>query len=233
MSQILSIGLKEIKHPFVVVCEGSGDARFVFELLRTRQVENCSVGYPNETDSGSGGKDAIGKYLRAISGWFAAHPEKVLRGILILLDADDNPDSAFELARKALQDVGFLVPGRPFLRALSDGFTSAVYLIPGIKQSGELETGTLEDVLLKAAFERNPQFQGCLDQFMGCIGKTVDVQPNKQAKMRMSALVGGSFPSNPWASVDRLLASSKNNIVPIDSPHFKHLADFLAEFCTE
>ena len=110
---------------------------------------------------------------------------------------------------------------------------AAVYLVPGLMLNGEQETGTLEDILLRAAFEKNPQFQGCLDTFIGCIGKAPELKSTKKAKMRLSALVGASFPSNPWASVDKLLASSKNELVHIDSIHFKPLDDFLAEFCQE
>jgi hypothetical protein len=238
MSQLLLPGLREIENPFVVVCEGSGDARFVFELLKIRQIENCSVGFPNEMDSGGGGKDAIGRYVESIFTWFAIHAAVPLRGVLIVLDADDDPNSAFDLARKALQDTGLPAPGRAFslerdeARAAAST-AAAVYLVPGLMLNGEQETGTLEDILLRAAFEKNPQFQGCLDAFIGCIGKAPELKSNKKAKMRLSALVGASFPSNPWASVDKLLASSKNDLVPIDSIHFKHLADFLVEFCKE
>jgi hypothetical protein len=239
MSQLLSAGFEEIENPFVVVCEGSGDARFVFELLKTREVANCSVGYPNEKDAKGGGKDAIEAYLVAISTWFAIHPDKNLQGLMLLLDADDKPESAFRLACKAFKGAGFHIPSKAYSCESSikskDEFPAnvAVYLIPGMMQSGEQETGTLEDILLRAAFAKNPLYEGCLDAFLGCIGKAPEHQPNKRAKMRMSALVGASFPSNPWASVDKLLASSKNDLVPMNSQHFSDLADFLAKFCRE
>jgi hypothetical protein len=238
MNQLLTPGLREIENPFVVVCEGSGDARFVFELLKIRQIESCSVGFPNEMDSRGGGKDAIGRYIESIFTWFTIHAAFPLRGVLIVLDADDDPHSAFDLACKALRDAGLHAPKKAFARETvepkeGNPVTVAVYLIPGLLQNGEQETGTLEDILLTAAFEKNPQFQGCLDEFIDCIGKTPELKSNKKAKMRLSALVGASFPSNPWASVDKLLASSKNDLVPIDSIHFKPLGDFLAEFCKE
>jgi hypothetical protein len=189
-------------------------------------------------DAGSGGKDAIGRYIDSISNWFSLHSERPLQGILILIDADDDPRSAFGLACKALQDAGLHAPSRAFACETGESkegnpVTVAVYLIPGPMQNGVQETGTLEDILLRAAFEKNPQFEGCLDAFIGCIGKAPELKSNKKAKMRLSALVGASFPSNPWASVDKLLASSKNDLVPIDSIHFKPLGDFLANFCTE
>jgi hypothetical protein len=155
MSLILPHKVERIESPFIVACEGFGDACLVEQLLQRRQMENCRVGCPSRT--------------------------KV-----------------------------------------------AAYLIPG-----ENQTGTLEHLLLQAKFAAEPSDEARVDSFLNCIGKAPLDKPDSLAKMKMSALVAASFPSNPWATVGPLLQSSKNDLVPIDSPHFKPLGDFLAEFCKE
>ncbi len=47
MSAILPHEIKEIPQPFVVVCEGYGDIRFIDALLDLKNITNCSVGCPS------------------------------------------------------------------------------------------------------------------------------------------------------------------------------------------
>ena len=232
MNERLPEGLIGIENSRVIVCEGSGDACLVHKLMDARGIQSCSIGYPNEKDAKSGGKDAIGLYIRNIKNWFFLHPEKALDRLAIVLDSDENPQAAFRLACKALEEAGIPAPNRAFSREHLEHLAVAVYLIPGLDEEGTPLKGTLEDLLLLAAFNNNPHYQGCLSTFIDCIGKAPTDKPNKLAKMRLSSLVGASFEPNPWAAVDKLLASRKSsNLIPLDSHHFDHLADFLAEFC--
>lgn len=152
----------------------------------------------------------------------------MLRGLLVIVDADDSPQRAFDTACSALRFAQYPIPGSAFAFMDENGVRTAIYLIPG-----ENETGTLEHLLLRAAFDSSDNSEPCIDSFLDCVGKAPDNEPNTLAKMKMSALVAAAFPSNPWATAGPLLQSGRNEIVPIDSIHFKHLAEFLAEFCTE
>jgi hypothetical protein len=152
----------------------------------------------------------------------------MLRGLLVIVDADESPQGSFDSACAALRFAEFPVPDSPFVATEMNGVKTAVYLIPG-----ENETGTLEHLLLRSAFDKTPSSQTCVDTLLGCIGKTPEKKPNVRAKMQMSALVAASFPKNPWATPGMLLQSSDNDLVPIDSPQFKHLADFLVGFCAQ
>lgn len=228
MILILPHKVERVESPFIVACEGFGDVCLVEKLLELKEIDNCRVGCPSRTGVGGDGKDYLDKYLSAIA--LAADNDAVpmLRGLLVIIDADDSPQKAFDLACAALRFAEYPIPDSPFAPINENGFKVAVYLIPGVN-----EDGTLEHLLLRSAFGSFNKSEACIDSFMNCVGKVPPNQPNVLAKMRMSAFVAASFPSNPWATPGLLLQSSKNDIVPIDSPQFKHLADFLAEFCAE
>jgi hypothetical protein len=146
----------------------------------------------------------------------------------VVVDADDSPKEAFDLACLALRYAEYPVPDSAFSLKVENGFRTAIYLIPGVNESG-----TLEHLLLRSAFDKAPTAQACVDTLLECIGKTPIDKPNAVAKMKMSAFVAASFPKNPWATPGPLLQSSDNDLIPLDSIHFKHLGDFLAKFCEE
>jgi len=226
MSLILQQKVERIESQFIVACEGFGDVCLVEKLLQFKRIENCRVGCPSRTGVGGDGKDFLDKYLAAIALAANNDPVPTLRGLLVIVDADHSPQQAFEMACSALRYAEYPVPDVPFNSQDIGGFKVAVYLIPG-----ENEIGTLEHLLLRAAYDSNPQNKVCVDSFLDCVGKAPKDDPSPLAKMQMSALVAASFPGNPWATPGPLLQSSKNDIIAIDSIHFKHLGDFLAEFC--
>lgn len=228
MNYILPHKVERIEFPFIVACEGFGDVCLVDQLLKLKSIDNCRVGCPSQAGVGGMGKDYLNKYLSAVS--LAANNGgiQMLRGVLLVVDADDSPQIAFDAACSALQYAQYPVPESAFKDKDENGIKTSVYLIPG-----ENETGTLEHLLLRAAFESSSGSQSCTELFLNCIGKSPANESNVLAKMQMSALVAASFPENPWATPGPLLQSSKNDLVPINSPHFSTLADYLAEFCKE
>ncbi|MGA7078160.1 MAG: hypothetical protein WBP70_19265 [Terriglobales bacterium] len=104
------------------------------------------------------------------------------------------------------------------------GVKVAVYLVPG-----KGDSGTLEHLLLRAVFATLPNLEKCLDEFSGCIKAPKAPNMNVEAKRKMSALSAMFCTENPWCSAN-LMWSDKGNPVPIDSPSFKHLWDFIAAF---
>jgi len=228
MSLILPHRVERIESSFIVACEGFGDVCLVEQLLQLKKITDCRIGCPSRTGVGGDGKDYLNKYLSAIALAANNGTVQIVRGLLVVVDADDSPKNAFDLACAALRYAEFPVPDSAFTLKNENGVTTAVYLVPG-----ENEIGTLEHLLLRAAFDASKHCEPCIDSLLDCIGRAPDNDPNTVAKMKMSALVAAAFPSNPWATPGPLLQSSRNKIVPIESAHFKHLADFLAEFCKE
>jgi hypothetical protein len=228
MSLILPQKISEIDVPYIVACEGYGDVCLVAKLLEERNITNCKVGCPSRQGVGGDGKDYLHKYLDAVALVVANHQSQPLRGLIVIVDADHDQNAAFALACKALTFAEFPVPERAFTPEISGELRVGVYIVPGIG-----ETGTLENLLLRSVYENAPEAEACVESFLQCVGKGPGDQPNVLANMRMSALVAASFPNNPWATPGPLILSSKNNLIPIGSPHFHPLADFLVEFCAE
>ena len=148
--------------PFVVVCEGHGDVCFIAELLEHGRVDVCNVGCPTQKHFGDG-KDAIPKYLKAI-----ATDKKGLRGVLVVVDADDDPNGNFEAMADALEDATFTRPRKPFTLEESNGIRVGVFLMPK-----ENQNGTLEDLLLEAVFKTSPKARDCVGKFADCVGHVV------------------------------------------------------------
>ena len=113
MSSILPHEIKVIPQPYVVVCEGYGDIRFIDALLSFKNITNCSVGCPSERGGFGTGKNAIPPYLKGIQ-TAILRKKTNLQGILVIADADQDPTASFNLMVQALQSAKFLVPAAPF-----------------------------------------------------------------------------------------------------------------------
>jgi hypothetical protein len=204
--------------PFLVVCEGYGDVCFVAELLSHLKIQVCNVGCPTKKHFGDG-KNAIPAYLKAV-----ATDKKGLRGVLIIVDADEKPDDIFRLMAKGFSDASLPAPAKPF--AIEDGeIRVGVFVIPR-----EGENGTLDNLLLEAVFKKAPETRTCIEKFIECTKASKTWKPNLQAKMKLSALVSAYCEDNPWCSL-AWVWGQKGNPIPIESDCFTHLGDFLSAFC--
>jgi hypothetical protein len=202
-----------------VVCEGYSDACFISALLDHKGVEEYQVGCPTSDSVGGEGKDKIPKYLEAL-----ATNKTGLRGILVLVDADDKPKTVFDAMAKALENATFPAPTKPFSIEGTNLFRVAVFMIP---RDGS--TGTLEDILWEAAVQKDNEVKICVEEFASCTGQMSKWKPNKQAKMRMHSTIAAYCEENPSCSL-AWIWSQKGNPVPIDSTRFDHISKFLAEF---
>ena len=216
--------LDMLPHPFFVVTEGMGDAKFVDKLLQFKNIANCSVGCPSNDSAKGTGKAAFLNYFLAIQTARTRAKSVVLRGILVVADANGDAAKSFEAIAKALEDSKFPKPPNAYDISDADGFRVAVYLMPG-----KGETGTLEHILLKAVFKKSPGLEKCLDEFSTCTGGLKSNKPNAYAKMRMAALAAAFCEDNPWCSAHTMCSDNKNP-VPIDSTSFDDLSRFLADF---
>jgi len=211
-----------ILRPFLIVCEGMRDARFVCSLLEHKGITTCNVGCPSREGLGGGsGFDAIPNYLLGIQG--ITRGKETLRGILIMIDANTNPTQRFSSMKKALLAAEFPAPTKAFT-VEGAPFRVAIFLIPR-----EGENGTLDGLLLEAALKKTPRMRLCLDNFCDCTSAVKSWTQNQQSKMRLSALVAASCQNNPWASA-AIIWSEKGNPVPIESECFNHIGEFLMTF---
>jgi hypothetical protein len=216
-----------LKAGYLIVCEGMGDAYLIDCLLKHNQIDNCHVGCPSNVNVGGSGKDKIPEYLALLQ--TASALQKIpIDGILVVGDADKSHKQAVEALKQALVIAQFPAPTNAFqIEVFQHGgrpLRVALYVIPGPGRDG-----TLEHLLLEAAYGKSPAKQPCVEQFLDCIGRPKDASDNEIAKMSMSALVGASCRKNPWAS-SALVWKDKHNPVPIDSHSFDDLLDVLRKF---
>lgn len=215
-----------LPHPFFIVTEGMGDARLIDELLKFRGITNCSVGCPSrESSKRKTGKDAFPDYFASIQIARSRANSTRLLGLLVIADADTNAEKAFGEITTGLDLATFPAPRAPFSIEGND-LRVAVYLLPG-----EGKTGTLEHLLLDAAFSKTASLPKCVDDFATCTGALRSSKPNQLAKMRMSVLAAAFCEENPWCSANTMWSDDKNP-VPINSACFNHIGDFLTRFAS-
>ena len=89
-----------IPQPFLIACEGHSDLRLIDELLQHRNISNCSVGCPSRDFAPD-----LSSYLKALKGIIDIQGLS-LRGVLIVVDADDSRTEAFADACSALTSTG-------------------------------------------------------------------------------------------------------------------------------
>jgi|HubBroStandDraft_6_1064221.scaffolds.fasta_scaffold66359_3 hypothetical protein len=206
---------------FLIVCEGYGDACFADAILERHNITNYQVGCPTQRTVGGEGRNNITKFLQAI----ATHPNaKLLRGIIVMIDADEDSDGSFREAAAALTDAHFSPPATAYAASQGTVPKTAIVLIP---RNGTL--GTLEHLLLDAAFDRDPTLRKCVDDFANCCGNVDGWPANKQAKMKLTASIAARCEELPSSSL-AWIWNKNGNPIPIDSRHFDHLVGFFRDF---
>jgi hypothetical protein len=225
MTFILPKPLKGIPYPFVLVCEGMGDAGFLEVLLKHLKIDNCCVGCPSDETAHGSGIDAIPQYLKGIA-VEATRAGAKIDGIAVVVDANGMADQRFNSVAQAFVDAKFPAPAAPF--AINQGPPrNGIFLMPGNGKAG-----TLDNLLLEALFQHAPLLEGCINDFSKCT-KTLDsATENQKAKMKLSALAGISCKDNPWTSL-RLIWKSAHNPIPIESPCFKEVSTFVTAFTAQ
>ena len=182
------------------------------------KIDTCNVGCPTQKHFGDGAR-AIPLYLKAI-----ATDQKGLKGISLVVDADDKPGAVFADMAAAMKNAGFVPPTKSFAIETQAGIRVGVYTQPGVGQEG-----TLDNLLLEAVYEKTPKAKQCVDQYADCTDNVKNWKSNMQAKMRLSSIVAAYCEDNPWSSL-AYVWNKKGNPIPIDSNRFTALSEFLKAF---
>lgn len=208
-----------LTEPRLIICEGGSDKAFLEHLLGQQQMTGFQVECPREETVGAGGYSAIAKLLAALlanAGW------KKLKALYVVVDANSDPQCRFSEVQTWLRRVGCQV-AEPF--RVADGKPAAgVFLVPGAGR-----TGTLEHLLLEAVFAAQPILERCVDDFSKCLVHPCSWPDNQRAKMRLHALIAGCCEKDPASSL-AWVWGRKGNPIPIDSPSFAEMAEFLRQF---
>ena len=210
-----------LRGPWLILCEGQGDAAFFEHLIRERRLPDFEIKYPKEREPG--GKDAFGKRLDALR----IQPGfERLSAVIVVSDNDDNSDSSFQNIQRQLDWAGYGVPTMPLEIARAADFPAVVVLmLPWVNEPGVLET-----LCLQAACDWWPTLKLCLDAYCECAG-TNAWKPSKQFKMRLRCLLSAACESDPNTSlVYAWSGEGRGELIPLAHPCFDRIAQFLQVF---
>jgi hypothetical protein len=206
--------------PWLLLCEGVGDERFLNALIQDRGLgPDFMVRPPRYMGKYCGGRSCFGSYLNEIS-----TNEDFLtkvRGVLVVSD-NDTATSFEEVGDELRKAKRFGVPATVQTIAQSQGGLPRVAVLMVPMQG----TGNLEKLCLAAAYSKWP-IEADLDVF---VAKTPAAGwlEGKQAKMRMQTILAAHNDSQP----DCGFAGSWNQPVqfqiPVNHPSFNDIATFLA-----
>jgi hypothetical protein len=210
--------------PWLIVCEGESDKRFLNQLIQVRAIPNeFQVRCPGREPDNRGGRSKIGPWLdaaRGATGWDNIY------GVLLISDNDDNPAASFDEVRASLTAGQWkAIPAAERTVATGvDLYVDTVILMLPPGQAGSLET-----LCLTAAYSKWQNIKIPLDTFVQAVGVNV-WSANREAKMRLASLIAATCNARPDTGFVGHWWEDARYHVPLNEPVFDDLADFLRGF---
>ena len=215
-----------IDSPWVIICEGAGDAAFFRHLIDERKIPKFFITYPNHViPTAQGGRDGFTRRLKAI---------RTLRGfssvtdLIIVSDNDDDPQANFEKVQELIEATEYLtVPDKPETTAGANPRVS-IYMFPQTDVKGQLET-----LCLESCGDAWPKIAECLDGFEKCNQAHFQQWPEEQKKekMRMRVMISSLCSEDPYTSLVHAW-SRKVKMIPLDHACFDGIAAYLNNVAT-
>lgn len=204
----------KVEKAHLLIVEGNDEKNFFEAMLRLSTVSDFQV-------MDIGGKDKLRAELRAINNEGGFDNAK---SIGIVRDGDGNNQGAFDSVCSALKSVKLPFPSRPLELCEGEPRISIMIMPPEEVESGRM----LEDLCLEAV-AKDPDTQSamlCVDDYFGCLGEQADIthKPNALPKARLHAFLA----SRPDPDL-RLGEAAQRGYIPLDSPVFKPVVNFLRQ----
>ena len=198
-------------NPIYVLCEGPADVSLVRRVIERENLEGFSVRYAKGYE----------RFSQRVSGLKVSRDWRKLRSLLIIGDNDTDPLSRWQNAHDALTSEGLPAPDNH--GEIVGGIVSTgIFMLPRANADGTLET-----LLVEAILREHPLLESCLQQLDECPVTECDQwDAVKRAKMQFQTAVAITCRDDPSASA-RYIWSKTHNPVPIASPVFDELAQFL------
>ena len=232
-------GTFEFETSLVVLCEGLADKAFLRAITRADELPNCDIPWPvlaNDDYSAFPeaeklyGIDSLGPMLGLLDKFLILRPElrDQLKGVLIVVDARDEPETTFEYVCQQVTAVGrFGVPTEPLEVAQStDGRPAlAVMLIPnnGI--------GALETVCIEELSARIPEVYNAMKIYLSTEPiETCKWKSEKRDKAKLHCMIVATNERNPTMTLQWAF-SQDNPIIDVTAACFDELRQNLRSFC--
>jgi hypothetical protein len=151
--------LIEIKKEKLILVEGA-DAYYFF-IWACQAFDSHDIQVIN-----FGGIDDLGDFFKTLK---ELHDYEKVRAIIIVRDAEGDPQGAIQSIKTALKKYKFTIPREPF--AFTEGTPRIAYMIlPGFDSDsgdGSLLKGTLEDLCLSTTM--SDPIHVCVDIYVDCL----------------------------------------------------------------
>jgi hypothetical protein len=209
----------------LILCEGSSDKTFFCELIKQRGLPEFQIQFPHEANETTGGIDKFGKFLLGnINEDFL----RIVKGVLVVADNDDDHQTQFNRVRDQLRFAGYGVPDRvlKFVKSPNSLPPIAIMMLPlgGIP-------GNLETVFMQAALNKWGNLQQPLADYLR--GTPVELDNwsiGKKDKARIQCILAATCQQNPYSTIATLYRNSAQYCVPLDVPCLNDIAQELANF---
>lgn len=216
----------KIKHPYFVLCEAAADANTFSALIKQNNLPDIfQFEYPDDEKYGFG-KDAFWSKLSPLALWADIED---LKGIILLRDTDDKPDTALrelkQQLRKANKEQGdfpdiFFAEPNDFLTPSVGGTYPILFASVPFSKPGCLET-----LILPAVEKAFSEHKNCLDKYEACCNIN-DWPLAKQHKMRLACLVATICEKDPTCSVSNMWYKEEFKKLLTDKESFGEIIDF-------
>jgi 5S rRNA maturation endonuclease (ribonuclease M5) len=164
-----------IKKSNIILVEGKDDKIFFEELINfiKKDKEIQVIEYE--------GKDNLKNRIKVL---LKTPDFSNVKNLIIVRDADENPQTAFQSVITILQNYNFSIPSKPY-EVVEGNPNIGVILLPD-----ENEPGNLESLCLKA-FKNNKQIYTCVENYIECL-KNNGVYIKKLSKTKFYAFLSAT-----------------------------------------
>jgi len=213
----------------VLLCEGQADGA-VFEcLILDRRLPPFHVTWPRKEEDIPTTTYGKGGFRSFLQGMPAATSYRDTTALLVVGDADNNPDKSFrELRGQIPAEDGYGVPDHPREATRgSNGIAVAVLMVPW-----DDEPGCIESVCLQAMYDRWPEERACLETFSDCMRTNGWQNICHRDKMRLRALFCSICEDDPYWGLAQAwnTRNRARNLVPLNHNAFNRIAELLRDF---
>lgn len=203
-------GFNDVESETLMLVEGNDEIRFFGAFLNFLNVDQVQI-------ASVYGKDNFAAFLR--NSVVAARNFPQLQRLILVRDADDDANSAYQSLRGALAGVGLSVPVSPFLSWSTGHPSVSIAILPDGSSRGNLEDLCLRSIQGSGGNDAALQ---CVAQYLTCRGVSPSSESGQISKARLhSYLAVADEPGR------RLGEAADAGVWDWESPNLRPLAEFL------
>jgi uncharacterized protein DUF3226 len=218
----------EPKEPCRIITEGFADSAFFNALIKNRKIANCDADctHVDGNPKGCAGKSGITATLRALAAFAELRPNDI-RGVILAVDIDDDPDKTLKETIKSIRAV---IPSvscpKSYLDIVKEfGFAVSIMGIPWHDQLGSLDT-----LLFEAMQTTHADIIGPLGTFCEATKRRHEGwSSNKKSKMKLRCTLASSYQDDPGLALSHML-SRADHPFDLQDQAFNQIARHIEHF---